>query len=105
MASPIAGVRGKYGEYHTKEGSRCIIHGSSYGDTTGFLMEEGIIIEKAHEQAGSIQNAPTTEPLNKKITYTLDGRRFVVTPVFRDGGESFSSILMRMMKADVTIQP
>ena len=104
MTSPIAGVRGKYGEYHTKERSRCIIHRSSYGDTSGFLLEEGIPMEKVQKQAERIQDA-TTEPLNKKTTYMVDGRRFVVTPVFRDGGESFSSILMRMMKADVTAGP
>ena len=104
MTSPIAGARGKCGEYHTKEGSRCIIHRSSYGDTSGFLLEEGIPMEKVQKQAERIQDA-TTEPLNKKTTYMVDGRRFVVTPVFRDGGESFSSILMRMMKADVTARP
>ena len=104
MTSPIAGARGKCGEYHTKEGSRCIIHRSSYGDTSGFLLEEGIPMEKVQKQAERIQDA-TTEPLNKKTTYMVEGRRFVVTPVFRDGGESFSSILMRMMKADVTVRP
>ena len=104
MASPVAGVRGKYGENHTKEESRCIIHRSSYGDKTGFLLEEGILMEKVQKQTERIQDA-TTELLNKKTTYMVDGRRFVVTPVFRDGGESFSSILMRMMKADVTIRP
>ena len=61
-------------------------------------------MEKVQKQAERIQNA-TTEPLNKKTTYMVDGRRFVVTPVFRDGGESFSSILMRMMKADITARP
>ncbi len=60
-------------------------------------------MEKTHEQAERKRNEPTTDPLDKKTTYTVDGRRFVVTPVFRDGGESFSSILMRMMKADITI--
>ncbi len=41
-------------------------------------------------------------PMNKKSTYMVDGRRFVVTPVFlEDGGESFGSVLMRLMKAEV----
>lgn len=105
MTSPLAGARGKYGENHTKEESRCIIHRSSYGDITGFLLEEGILMEKEQKQAERNQDAPATEPLTKKTIYMVDGRRFVVTPVFRDGGESFSSILMRMMKADVTIRP
>lgn len=62
-------------------------------------------MEKAQEQTGRKLDRPDGDPLARKTTYTVDGRRFVVTPVFRDGGESFSSILMRMMKADVTIQP
>ena len=46
--------------------------------------------------------ASHTDPLNKKSTYTVSGRRFIVTPVFRDsGGEALDSILIRMMKADV----
>ena len=61
-------------------------------------------MEKAQKRAGCSQNTPADDSLSRKITYTVDGRRFVVTPVFRDGGESFSSILMRMMKADVTDQ-
>ncbi len=61
-------------------------------------------MEKTHDRAERKLDMPADDPLNKKTTYTVDGRRFVVTPVFRDGGESFGSILMRMMKADVTIQ-
>ena len=61
-------------------------------------------MEKVQKLAERRQNAPS-DSLNKKTTYMVDGRKFVVTPVFRDGGESFSSILMRMMKADVTARP
>ncbi len=43
--------------------------------------------------------------MNKVSTYTVDGRRFIVTPVFQENGrESFGSILMRLMKADVAVQ-
>ena len=48
------------------------------------------------------RDASCTDPLDKKSTYTVSGRRYVVTPVFRDnGGEALESILMRMMKADM----
>ena len=41
--------------------------------------------------------------LHKESTYTVAGRRFVVTPVFHeDGRETFGSILMRLMQAEVT---
>lgn len=44
-----------------------------------------------------------TDPLNQKNIYTVSGRRFIVTPVYRDNdGENLNSILMRMMKADAT---
>ena len=62
-------------------------------------------MEKTHEWAERKLEMPADDSLNRKTTYTVDGRRFVVTPVFRDGGESFGSILMRMMKADVTVRP
>ena len=62
-------------------------------------------MEKAHKQTGHKLDMADGDPLTRKTTYTVNGRRFVVTAVFRDGGESFSSILLRMMKADVTIQP
>lgn len=41
----------------------------------------------------------------KQTTYNIDGRNFIVTPVFHeDGRESFGSILMRLMKAEVSSQ-
>ncbi|MGI6014565.1 MAG: hypothetical protein ACOX7K_09900 [Oscillospiraceae bacterium] len=44
-------------------------------------------------------------PLEKVSTYQVDGKKFIVTPIFQqEGRESFGSILMRMMKADVTNQ-
>lgn len=50
----------------------------------------------------SARDTSRTDPLDKKSTYTVSGRRYVVTPVFRDnGGEALDSILMRMMKADM----
>lgn len=43
--------------------------------------------------------------LEKVSTYQVDGKKFIVTPVFqKDGCESFGSLLMRLMKADVTDQ-
>ena len=61
-------------------------------------------MEKTHERAERKLDAPADDSLSRKTTYTVDGRRFVVTSVFCDGGETFGSILMRMMKADVTVQ-
>lgn len=41
--------------------------------------------------------------LQKESTYKVDGRKFIVKPVFQqDGGEPITSILMRLMKADVS---
>lgn len=57
---------------------------------------------------GSVQKPGTSGQLNmsKVSTYTVDGRRFIVTPVFHESGrESFGSVLMRLMKADVCVQP
>ena len=46
---------------------------------------------------------PGRDSLEKVSTYEVDGKRFIVTPVFqKDGRESFGSLLMRLMKADVT---
>lgn len=42
------------------------------------------------------------EKMKKPSTYTVDGRKFIVTPVFyEDGRESLGSILMRLMKSEV----
>lgn len=61
------------------------------------------------------QNTPITDIIQldasipakmaKQTTYNIDGRNFIVTPVFHeDGRESFGSILMRLMKAEVSSQ-
>lgn len=61
------------------------------------------------------QNTPITDiiqldasipaKMSKQTTYNIDGRNFIVTPVFHeDGRESFGSILMRLMKAEVSSQ-
>ena len=45
-----------------------------------------------------------TKAMKKVTTYMIDGKKFIVTPVFReDGHESFGSILMRLMKSEVSI--
>lgn len=62
-------------------------------------------MEKTHEQAAPELRGSADDSLSRKTTYTVDKRRFIVTPAFRDGGESLGSILMRMMKADITVQP
>ena len=50
-----------------------------------------------------IANVSESYAMNKPSTYTIAGRKFVVTPVFHeDGRETFGSILMRLMQAEVT---
>lgn len=42
------------------------------------------------------------EKMKKPSTYEVDGRRFIVTPVFNENGhESFSEILLRLIKKEV----
>lgn len=42
--------------------------------------------------------------MKKVTTYMIDGKKFIVTPVFReDGNETFGSILMRLMKSEVSV--
>ncbi len=42
------------------------------------------------------------EKMKKPSTYEIDGRRFIVTPVFNENGhESFSEILLRLIKKEV----
>lgn len=46
-----------------------------------------------------------TITIKKEITYMIEGRKFVVTPVFREKGhETFGSILMRLMKSEIMVQ-
>ena len=40
--------------------------------------------------------------MKKPSTYEVDGRRFIVTPVFNENGhESFSELLLRLIKKEV----
>ena len=42
--------------------------------------------------------------MKKVTTYMIDGKKFIVKPVFReDGQETFGSILIRLMKSDISI--
>ncbi len=41
------------------------------------------------------------EKMKKPSTYEVDGRRFIVTPVFNENGhESFSELLLRLIKKE-----
>lgn len=41
--------------------------------------------------------------MKEVTTYMIDGKKFIVTPVFReDGRETFGSILMRLMKSETS---
>ena len=64
-------------------------------------QKEGLLIDSKYTTA---QSAAQKNALNKEATYMVNGRRFVVTPVFRDDGrETFGSMLLRLMKSEVTI--
>lgn len=46
--------------------------------------------------------AEIQEKMKKPSTYEIDGRRFIVTPVFNENGhESFSELLLRLIKKEV----
>ena len=45
-------------------------------------------------------------PLEETTTYHIDGRSFVVKPVFRDdSANTFGAILLRLMQADCERKP
>ena len=53
----------------------------------------------------TLPGASGRDSLEKVSTYRVDGKKFIVTPVFqKDGCESFGSLLMRLMKADIADQ-
>lgn len=57
------------------------------------------------KKKGIPPGASGRDSLEKVSTYQVDGKKFIVTPVFqKDGLESFGSLLMRLMKADVADQ-
>ena len=47
------------------------------------------------------EHIESENPLEKTTTYHIDGRSFVVKPVFKeDSANTFGSILLRLMQAD-----
>ena len=41
------------------------------------------------------------EPLDRQSTYHFDGKRFIVTPVFRsNGSETLGSVLLKLMQTE-----
>ena len=47
--------------------------------------------------------ASEAKSMKKVTTYMIDGKKFIVTPVFReDGRETLGSILMRLMKSEAS---
>lgn len=42
-----------------------------------------------------------TSPLERKSTYHVDGKSFIVTPVFRqEGTETLGSVLVKLMRTE-----
>ena len=57
-------------------------------------MNKNTLPEKKSKQAKS-------SPLDKQTTYHIDGRSFIVQPVFKQGNaNSFGEVLLRLMQAD-----
>ena len=57
-------------------------------------MNKTTLPEKKSKQAKS-------SPLDKQTTYHIDGRSFVVQPVFKQGNaNSLGDVLLRLMQAD-----
>ena len=57
---------------------------------------------ESNTDAKTNPGADTGEAPAAPITYTFDGRAFVVQPVFKgDGAASISDVLLRLMRADL----
>ena len=55
----------------------------------------------AHPDQYTLSRPHGGDGIAQPSTYTVDGRKFVVTPVFReDGKETFGTIFMRLLKAE-----
>lgn len=55
----------------------------------------------------TIKETSDSQPLhqNEKTTYMVNGKRFVVTPVFDEAkGESFTNILFRLLQSEIVMQ-
>lgn len=49
-----------------------------------------------------VMDATEQNTMKKRTTYMVEGRRFVVTPVFNEAGrDGLGNILMRLMQAEV----
>ncbi|MBR4059601.1 MAG: hypothetical protein IKK03_14120 [Lachnospiraceae bacterium] len=47
------------------------------------------------------ENKASENPLEETTTYRIEGRSFVVKPVFKEGNaNTFGAILLRLMQAD-----
>lgn len=52
------------------------------------------------------KNKASENPLEETTTYHIDGRSFVVKPVFKDdSANTFGAILLRLMQADCERKP
>ena len=61
--------------------------------------------ENASNDSSARSETCVKNKMEKSTAYTIDGRKFIVTPVFQENGrESFGSLLMRLMKAEVSPQ-
>lgn len=60
-------------------------------------------MEAAHTSMKSLSDPVEKNMINKPSTYTVNGRRFVVTHVFSETGrDTFGTIFMRLLRAEVS---
>lgn len=53
------------------------------------------------KQPDGYENNASQNPLEQKVTYQIDGRSFVVQPVFKkEGTNTLGAALLRIMQAD-----
>ena len=104
------GMRGKYGETASKRKQKTGRAGKTAADVCGTatlrrgcpFQWEANMKQKSTPKAGP-QGAP--KPLDAPSTYCVEGRTFVVQPVFRETGETtLATLLLNLMRADATFK-
>jgi hypothetical protein len=65
-----------------------------------FKLLKGVTMQENELPKGK-ENKASENPLEETTTYRIEGRSFVVKPVFKEGNaNTFGAILLRLMQAD-----
>ena len=103
-------MRGKYGETASKRKQTTSRAGKTAADVYGTatlrrgcpFQWEANMKQKSTPKAGP-QREP--KPLDAPSTYCVEGRTFVVQPVFQETGETtLAALLLNLMRADATFK-